>query len=200
MEEERIRFPSEKLDLEGLYGAHGITGAVAITHPHPLYGGDMYSPVVEAIESAYRQGGFTTLRFNFRGTGASTGRHDQGVGEQADVIAATDYLRTSGLSSIHLSGYSFGAWVNAMTLQNNLAVDGLTMVAPPVAFIEFSADIRLPCLSTVVAGSRDEFAPPGLIRPHLASWNRNACLDIIEGADHFFFGHLDAVARRLRPS
>jgi len=153
--DEKVTISSQGAVLEGrIHRSNSATGVV-ITHPHPMYGGDMYNPVVEAIESAYRKDGFTTLRFNFRGTGASTGRHDQGVGEQADVIAATDYLRTSGLSSIHLSGYSFGAWVNAMTLQNNLAVDGLTMVAPPVAFIEFSADIRLPCLSTVVAGSRD---------------------------------------------
>ena len=196
----KITVASQGAELEGLIHRSHAAAGVVITHPHPLYGGDMYSPVVEAIESAYRKGGFTTLRFNFRGTGASTGRHDQGVGEQADVIAAVDYLRKAGLSRIHLSGYSFGAWVNAMALQNNLAVDGLTMVAPPVAFIEFAPDIHLPHLSTVVAGSRDEFAPVDLIRPHLANWNRDAVLKIIDGADHFFFGHLDAVARCLTPS
>ena len=197
--DEKVTVASHKAVLEGLiHRSHSAMGVV-ITHPHPLYGGDMYNPVVEAIESAYRKEGFTTLRFNFRGTGSSTGRHDQGVGEQADVIAAVDYLRKTGLSSIHLSGYSFGAWVNAMALQNNLAVEALTMVAPPVAFIEFAADIRLPHLATVVAGSRDEFAPPDLIRPQMTRWNRDATLKIIGGADHFFFGHLDAVARRLTP-
>ena len=198
--DEQVAVASQGAVLEGLMHRGSSTTGAVITHPHPLYGGDMYSPVVEAIERAYRNAGFTTLRFNFRGTGASTGRHDQGLGERADVTAAVDHLKAEGLSSIHLSGYSFGAWVNAMAMQNDLVVDGLSMVAPPVAFIEFAPDIRLPALAKVVAGSRDEFAPPDLIRPHLANWNRDAVLDTIDGADHFFFGHLDAITRILKPA
>jgi hypothetical protein len=101
------------------------------------------------------------------------------------------------LKATHLSGYSFGAWVNAMALQGGLAVQGMTMVAPPVAFIDFEEGIYLPMLSAVVAGSRDEIAPPGLIRPLMGQWNPDARIDIIEGADHFFFSFLDEVTRRL---
>jgi hypothetical protein len=157
----------------------------------------MYNPVVEAIETAYRKAGFSTLRFNFRGAGNSAGTYDNGVGERADVAAAVAYLREAGFEGIHLSGYSFGAWVNAMALQDGLAVDGMTMVAPPVAFIDFGDGIRLPGLTKVVAGSRDELAPPDRIRPLLADWNRNAELEIIDGADHFFLAYLDEVTRRL---
>ena len=57
--------------------------------------------------------------------------------------------------------------------------------------------LRLPTLSAVMAGSRDEFAPPDLIRPLMGQWNPAARLDIIDGADHFFFGFLDEVTRRL---
>jgi alpha/beta superfamily hydrolase len=81
---------------------------------------------------------------------------DDGAGEQADVAGAVDFLRRDGLSEIHLSGYSFGAWVNAMVLQGGLLVHEMTMLAPPVAFIDFEEGIRLPTLSMVVAGSRDE--------------------------------------------
>ena len=168
-----------------------------ITHPHPLYGGDMYNPVVEAILAAYHKSGFATLRFNFRGTGKSAGSYDQGIGEKEDVAGAVAFMVDHGLQTIHLSGYSFGAWVNAMALQGGLAVQGMTMVAPPVAFIDFEDGIRLPMLSAVVAGSRDEIAPPGLIRPLMGQWNPDARIDIIEGADHFFFGFLDEVTRRL---
>ena len=196
--EEIVTVASNGFKLEGLMHPGSSTQGAVITHPHPLYGGDMSNPVVEAITDAYRQKGFTTLRFNFRGTGNSTGTHDQGIGEQTDVTAAVDFLRNDGLSRIHLSGYSFGAWVNAMAVQNHLMVEDLTMVAPPVAFITFAADIRLPMLSTVVAGSRDEFAPPEIIRPLLTSWNRDAAMEIIEGADHFFYGYLDAVTRILK--
>ncbi len=193
----QVDFKAGNCILEGIYAKTSLERGVAITHPHPLYGGDMFNPVVEAIEKAYRQADFATLRFNFRGTGHSSGSFDTGIGERDDVAAAVDFLRRDGLCEIHLAGYSFGAWVNAMALQDDLSVDGLTMVAPPVAFIAFEANIHLPMLSMVVAGERDEFAPPDLLRPAMQRWNPDASLDIIDGADHFFFGHLDEVTRRL---
>ena len=197
MREDNIRFRSGELALEGLYHAgHSGKGAI-ITHPHPLYGGDMFNPVVEAIVAAYQKGGFTTLRFNFRGVGKSTGSYDQGISEQADVAGAVDFMKGEGLNDIHLSGYSFGAWINAMTQQGGLSVQAMTMVAPPVAFISFEDGIRLPMLSVVVAGNSDRIAPPDLIRPLLGQWNPDAQMDIIDGADHFFFGFLDEVTRRL---
>jgi hypothetical protein len=195
--EDKVTFPSGDLTLEGLASRSNPAKGVVVTHPHPLYGGDMHNPVVEAIAAAYRKAAYTTLRFNFRGTGSSAGGHDQGVGEQADVAAAIAFLQKEGCSSVHLSGYSFGAWVNAMALHNGLEIDGLTMVAPPVAFIEFAPNIRLPHLTKVVAGSRDEFAPPERIQPLLESWNRDASMEIIDGADHFFFGFLDEITRKL---
>ncbi|BBO70519.1 alpha/beta hydrolase [Desulfosarcina alkanivorans] len=197
MKEGHVRFLSGDCKMEGLYHPGHPTTAAVITHPHPLYGGDMYNPVVEAIATAYQKIGFATLRFNFRGTGKSTGTHDQGLGEKTDVVAAVAFLKADGFREIHLSGYSFGAWVNAMAVQAGLSVQGFTMVAPPVAFINFKDGLRLPMLSAVVAGSRDEFAPPDLIHPCLGQWNPDARLDIIDGADHFFFGFLDEVVRRL---
>ncbi|MDP4978699.1 MAG: alpha/beta hydrolase, partial [Desulfobacterales bacterium] len=73
---------SGDLELEGLFESGRTTRGVVITHPHPLYGGNMYNPVVDAIRRAYRLKGVATLRFNFRGTGESEGQHDNGVGEQ----------------------------------------------------------------------------------------------------------------------
>ena len=192
-----ISIQTSEVVLEGLFEKRSLERGVVITHPHPLYGGDMYSPVVEAIETAYRKAGFSTLRFNFRGSGNSAGTHDNGIGERDDIAAAVAHLRNEGVENIHLSGYSFGAWVNAMALQDGLAVNGMTMVAPPVAFIDFADGIRLPCLTKVVAGSRDEFAPPELIRSLLANWNMDAEMEIIDGADHFFFSYLDDVTRLL---
>ncbi|BBO84292.1 alpha/beta hydrolase [Desulfosarcina ovata] len=200
MQEDRIRFPSGELEMDGLYCPNRSPRAVAVTHPHPLYGGDMFNPVVEAIVAAYQKHGFGTLRFNFRGTGKSTGTYDEGLGEQDDVVAAVDFLRDQGFDEIHLSGYSFGTWVNAMALQDRLSVRQLTMVSPPVAFMEFKSQIRLPALSAVVTGSEDEIAPPHLIQPMIDEWNRHARFTIIQGADHFFFGFLDDLAATLSES
>ena len=110
--EEKVLFHSGDTQLEGLLeGASANSGAV-ITHPHPLYGGDMHNHVVGIIRQVYHQKGFTTLRFNFRGTGSSQGRYDNGKGEQADLIAAVNFLRKRGIDRIDLAGYSFGSWIN----------------------------------------------------------------------------------------
>jgi alpha/beta superfamily hydrolase len=197
MQAEKIHFRSDEYEIEGLYQDGDNAMGVVVTHPHPLYGGDMFNPVVEAIVAAYQKKGFSTLRFDFRGTGNSTGSHAQGIGEQADVAGAVDFLKSKGVKSVHLSGYSFGTWVNAMAVTGGLTVDAMTMVAPPVAFMDFGNDIRLPQLSLVVAGERDEFGPPDLVRRSMSHWNPEARLEVIPDADHFFFGYLDDVTRRL---
>ena len=57
-----------------------------------MYGGSMFNNVVDAILSALWQLGYSTLRFNFRGVGASEGEHDGGRGERDDAAAAMTYL------------------------------------------------------------------------------------------------------------
>src|SRR5438552_19208551 len=69
-------------------------GGVAPCHPHPLYGGDMENPVVVRAAEVCVDAGLATLRFDFRGVGASTGTHDEGRGEQDDLGAALDHLAT----------------------------------------------------------------------------------------------------------
>ena len=79
--------------LEGvLHEGAGIGGAV-MCHPHPLYGGSMWNGVVDAMEEGFSKAGFTTLRFNFRGVGRSTGRFDEGAGETEDLVAACRFLK-----------------------------------------------------------------------------------------------------------
>jgi len=179
---------SGNLELEAIFDRRDETRGVVITHPHPLYGGDMHNQVVDIICRAYARTGFTTLRFNFRGAGHSQGLYDEGRGEQDDVRAATDFLKESGIRQIDLAGYSFGAWVNALAVSGGLQARQLVMVSPPVAFVDFSEVAALPNLQLVVTGSRDDIAPPVLVETHLQTWNPQATLSIIEGADHFYGG------------
>ena len=70
----------------------------------------MYSNVVSAIAEALWQHDISTLRFNFRGTGASTGSHGDGDTEGADVAAAVAYLLScQPIAGQTVAGYSFGA-------------------------------------------------------------------------------------------
>jgi len=187
--EKKVYFRSGDFELEGLFESGHTHHGVVITHPHPLYGGDMHNPVVNAIRRAYRFKGFTTLRFNFRGVGESEGQHDNGAGEQVDVLAALSLMAESGFHPVDLAGYSFGAWVNALTIQREGLSENLVMVSPPVAFIDFASIGRLPGLRLVVTGSRDETAPPDAIRQMLPTWNPWAHFDIVDGSDHFYGRH-----------
>ena len=91
------------------------SAGLVVCHPHPLYGGDMHNPVVVRASEVAQGLGLATLRFNFRGVGASTGVHDEGKGEQDDVLAALDMLaaRLPAGRQLGLAGYSFGSWVSA---------------------------------------------------------------------------------------
>src|SRR5512136_1188941 len=63
-------------------------GAAVICHTHPLGRGDMHNHVIMALSRAARESGLVALRFNFRGTGRSSGAHGGGAREVADVEAA----------------------------------------------------------------------------------------------------------------
>ena len=189
--EAKIKFLSDGHELEGRLEKRGLQKGVVITHPHPLYGGNMDNNVVEAIDRVYRQNGYTTLRFNFRGVGNSQGSHGNGIGEQADVHAAVSYLTDLNIEQIDLAGYSFGAWVNALTAITDPSFTNMIMVSPPLAFIDFGAVSDLNRLRLVVTGSRDDIAPPDLIEKSYGGWNSEAQFEVISGADHFYLGYID---------
>jgi len=177
--EKHLSFLSDNLKIEALMEFKSARKGIVITHPHPLYGGDMHNPVVDTIRKAYRKKGYTTLRFNFRGTGQSQGKYDDGHGEQADVRAAVDKLRVDGLEEIHLAGYSFGAWVNARLVSAGLSIKQMVMVSPPVAMINFSDVGTLDSLGLVVTGGRDDIAPAEEINKMMETWNKAANLEVI---------------------
>jgi len=196
--EEEIKFISEENEIEGLLERReGPCGAV-ITHPHPLYGGDMYNSVVEVLAAVYGEKGYSTLRFNFRGTGRSQGFFDHGRGEQQDVRAAISYLKAAGCNTVDLAGYSFGAWVNAHVKDDDAGFENMIMVSPPIAFLGFEAVASIPALKLVVTGSRDDIAPPGPVQKTLPAWCPDARFEIIEGADHFYSGRLEQLEVLLR--
>lgn len=186
MAEEPVFFMSGTLQIQGLLQSRPGDKGVVITHPHPLYGGSMHNNVVESLVHAYQQAGYATLRFNFRGVGSSQGKYDDGQGEQEDVKAALHYLVEQGKNVVDLAGYSFGAWVSALTRPDGDIIRQMIMVSPPVAFLDFGPPQSIPQLRLVIAGSSDEIAPPELIKTILPNWNSSARLEIIEGADHFY--------------
>ncbi|MFO8084315.1 MAG: alpha/beta hydrolase [Desulfobacterales bacterium] len=195
--EQRVTFYSGNLKLEGYLNFLSSEKAVIVTHPHPLYGGDMSNMVVELLIETFKSKGFSTLRFNFRGVGGSQGHYSDGIGEVKDVCAAAKYLKEKKFRHLILAGYSFGAWINASVKCDDLVFESMVMVSPPVAFMDFAPVQAIDNLSVVVTGSLDEIAPPEKIEQFLSSWNPSACLEIIDGADHFYWNHFKALDQTI---
>jgi alpha/beta superfamily hydrolase len=198
MSEKRISIEVQGECIEGLlHEASGERGAV-VTHPHPLYGGDMYNNVVTAVVAAYRDAGYTTLRFNFRGIGRGEGDYDQAAGGRADVSAALHFVRGLGKTMIDLAGYSFGSWINATAVESLDAAKRLVLVSPPVDFLDFSAFTLNDKLQLVITGANDSLAPAPKLKRLLPSWNPRARLHVIEGADHFYVGKTETIRDIIR--
>ena len=186
--EERITFPLGELSLEGLLSRGERDQGVVISHPHPLYGGEMRNHVVGIIQEVFAGKGWTTLRFNFRGVGRSQGEYDEGVGEQEDVRAAVRHLKGLGIKEIYLAGYSFGAWVNAQAALDMPEVAGSILVAPPQTLLDFSFLKSDSKTRLVIAGEWDSFGPVEEIHKVFGEMNPPPPVKIIAEADHFFDG------------
>ncbi len=194
MAEAHVSIACGDLHLEGVLDRLPGGLGVVVTHPHPLYGGDMGNPVVLAVCRAFRRKGFSTLRFNFRGVGGSGGRHGHGVGEREDVHAAGAWMAKLGLEEIDVAGYSFGAWVNTSA---GRGFRRMVMVSLPLAFMDFGPPAPLPNLQLIVTGGRDEIAPPDLIERVRRTWSPAAAFEVLPGADHFFSGCLEALEESI---
>ncbi len=195
---EAVTFGAGDVTLEGrLHRPGGRPRARAVVcHPHPRYGGDMNSEVVAALCRRLALGGAVALRFNFRGAGASGGRHDGGRAERADVVAAVDrVLAEAADGPLWLLGYSFGAWVSGEAPVPG-GVDAWVAVAPPLAVYPMDGWARRPEPKLAVVGDRDAFCP---LERFDGWWRRvvpPAGRSVVAGADHFFLGREAEVADR----
>lgn len=165
----------------------------------------MGNKVVTTLARTWRDMGVATLRFNFRGTGASGGVHDHGVGEVDDLLAVLGWLQAQGVSQLDLAGFSFGSWVAASTvprLPAGFALGRLVLVAPPVQYEGYAA-VQPPAGTLVFQGDADEVVEATAVHAWVAS--RQSPPELLRFADtgHFFHGKLTELkaelAARLQP-
>jgi uncharacterized protein len=178
------------IKLEGSLRKNTSQNAVIICHPHPLYGGNMENPVVMTIADSFFEKGFTTLRFNFRGTCNSSGMFDNGKGEQDDIRAAISWLMENDYQKISLAGYSFGAKMNALVISKGCKIEDHIMVSPPVGFMNFDDIKKMPYTGLIITGANDDIAPSNMVQKHIKRWQIDPKYEIIEDCDHFYSGCL----------
>jgi alpha/beta superfamily hydrolase len=105
-------------------------GVAVVAHPHPLFGGTMDNKVATTLAKAFVDTGIATFRFNFRGVGASEGKHDEGRGEADDMLLVVEHAR-SQVSNVplYVAGFSFGGMV-ATRASERFEFHQLVLVAP----------------------------------------------------------------------
>jgi|UniRef100_A0A7C3V4L8 hypothetical protein len=184
--EEQLQIQAGSVSLEARFSPGTAPAGVVITHPHPLYGGSMNNNVVWTAARAFGDRGWSSLRFNFRGVGASTGRYGEGLGEVEDVIGAVAYFAGRVPGPCFVVGYSFGAAVAARALLKGLKVAGAVLIAPPIAFMDLGFLPQTPKVSLIVAGDRDDLCPVADLELLCRDRQPPVDLRVVPGADHFF--------------
>jgi uncharacterized protein len=194
--------PAGRLEALLNTGSPGAKYAVLLCHPHPLGGGTMHNKVVYHTMKAFQSFGLPVLRFNFRGTGLSEGRHDHGRGEQDDVRAALDWLDHNLHLPILFAGFSFGSYVGLRVACSDTHVKGAVALGLPVHAEgrDYSYDFLSACAmpKLFISGTQDQYGPKAKVSAAVAAAHPPAEMVWINGADHFFAGMLDEVQSAIR--
>lgn len=172
--------------------------AIAIAHPHPLYGGTLHNPVVFHADRELNRVGCTTLRFNFRGVGRSEGTHDEGRAEVGDVAAAAAWVRALAPGRpLLLVGYSFGSQCSVEAALADPSVAGVVAIGLPLTIWPFDGLPRLGRPFGVVQGTRDEYGSIDAVKGAIAAMTPPGRLYPVEGAAHLFPGRAPEAAARV---
>ncbi|MGI9152240.1 MAG: alpha/beta hydrolase [Limnohabitans sp.] len=190
---------TEKITLHGEAGAiealrdapeGAARGVAVVAHPHPLFGGTMDNKVVQTLGRAFVQCGWTVVRFNFRGVGASAGTHDAGAGEARDLLSVVEQVAPQG--PLAIAGFSFGSFVAShalAALHPQRQIEKIAFVG--TAAQRFTVAPIAPELhdkTLVVHGEQDDTVSLASVM----DWARPQSLPVtvVPGGGHFFHGQL----------
>lgn len=169
-------------------------GLAVVCHPHPQHGGTLDNKVAQTLARAVLALGWRSVRFNFRGVGASQGGWDEGRGEIDDALAVIAAQREPG-QALLLAGFSFGAYVAsqaAVRLPDDAKAQRLVLVGPSTQKQQMPA---VPADTVVIHGEADEVVPLAAT----LDWARPQALPVIvfPGVGHFFHGQLALLKNTL---
>lgn len=174
-------------------------GIGLVCHPHPLGGGTMHNKVVFRAAAGLIDAGLATLRFNFRGVGASTGEHQEIEGGVEDVNDALNYLTGEyPEEDLTLAGFSFGSRTGMQVGSSDNRVDRLISIGTPVEKYrdyEFLTSVTKPIL--FVHGDKDEFCSVESLRS-VTDQISHAEVVVFENCGHFFDEHLNELRETVR--
>ena len=187
--------PVGRLEAVLMMPATPPVAAAVLCHAHPLHGGVMHFKVLFRVAKVFQEKGYAVLRFNFRGVGLSEGVHDDGRGEQDDVLAAIDTLERDfpGLPVV-AGGFSFGSVMALRVGVDDPRVGALVALGLPVSVMK-STDVGNTSTKPrlFVQGELDEFGNGEAMTRFVATLPEPKTLVVVPGSDHFFTDQIDAL-------
>ena len=191
--------PEGRLEARYQKGKDQRSPICLVLHPHPRQGGTMNNKIVYNIYHAFKNIGFATLRFNFRGVGKSQGSYDNGVGELTDAAAALDWLQNENPTAQNtwIAGFSFGSWLALQLLMRRPEIAGFVAVSPPANLYDFSFLAPCPASGLIIQGTDDKIVEAEQVSGLADKLNKQKNLKVVYkkliGADHFFKNELDDI-------
>ena len=177
--------------LEGLHvpapdALDGASAGAVIAPPHPLYGGNMLHPVCTELALRLQTAKIASLRFNWRGAGASAGSPSgEPADAAADYAAALDFMEATVDGPIQACGYSWGAATAVAASRGRPRVRKLVLVAPPAAMLDGEAFADFKGDVFVAVGDHDDLADPAALRK-LVEGRARVHFEELKGTEHFF--------------
>jgi uncharacterized protein len=191
---ERLAIAGPAGNLEGILETPPDVDAARVAivcHPHPVYGGTMTNKVVHMLAKTFNDLGVRTIRFNYRGVGASVGAYDEGRGETLDTLAV---MRWANLrwpdAKIWLGGFSFGGAV-ALRTAAQIHPARLVTVAPAIQRVDVTRVKLRNCPWLIVQGDNDELVNAQEVQAWAESLDPPPQFALLSGVDHFFHGRLN---------
>lgn len=216
MIEECVNFCSGGFELEGVlsyqsgepeeYAAVDNPQAVLLCSPHPNLGGDMENNVILALAESLTGNGFITLRFNYRGVGASAsgfadlaqkveyweGSMDTDNYQDfvADADSALRFLKdkTKDLYGLqrHIVGYSFGSILAMRVGLPDDDVHGVVCISTPFGKYDLGFAERSEKPKFFVTSDNDFAATADDVEDGYKRFSEPKRLKTIADCDHFY--------------
>ena len=183
------------LALEGLWHRGERRPALLICPPHPLHGSSMDSAVCAELAFACSRRGRATLRFNYRGAGASQGTLTDDLATCVDdAAAALEVLaQTVGSREVAVAGYDFGAAVAVELAKRVGDLKGVVLVAPRAAGFDFAALAGLQAPGLIALGEHDQTCDRVALATVCQQMGDH--MELVESADHAFSSGLTELGR-----
>jgi alpha/beta superfamily hydrolase len=206
MEPVRIEGPAGVLEAVLEDPAAGVAprAFMVVCHPHPQHGGTMTNKVVTTLARTAHASGVPSIRFNYRGVGASAGSFDEGRGETEDALATVAFGRQRWPEAqLWLAGFSFGGVValRASTTRGVGRVEKLVTVSPALGRNFGSLrEVSVPnCPWLIVQGDNDEVIDGDLVIDWAGQLEPAPQLVVLPDTGHYFHGKLSLLQDSVTP-